>query len=503
MTDTDDTFDRNAFHELCEAAIENRADAGQLERLEKLVLEQPEARRYYVESVYQHLDLMGRTSCDMPETLPAMKSRFWQNRLPLQLLGAAAVLSVLAAAWLVFSLSSPSPSVQNELTAKKESPPLEIEQTIPEEPEHVGPFARVREIIKSCQWENDFPNGKRIGKEELHLTRGIAQLCFDNGVVVTMEAPVRLSVLSPDRCFLHSGKVVARVSPEGTGFVIDTPKAMVEDLGTEFGVQVQEGREAEVRVFSGRVDVHREENRVIPLLSGRRLRFSSHEDAPFNPNVDVVRRSPKLSEKEIVCTTSKEAIVLSGGDYKKLGSLVSGESDVFLLVKNSGGPNNPWNRKAYFSIDLSAVPSRLLENAQLELAFGPAGVGFESRSADVAKFSVYGITDQEKDDWDPESVTWDNAPANMPGGNNIDLTQVILIGHFEIEREEQTGVRILSGMALKQFLEADTNDLATFVLVCDTQEPFPIGMGYAYGFANRNHPELPPPTLRLVLAEQE
>jgi hypothetical protein len=81
----------------------------------------------------------------------------------------------------------------------------------------------------------------------------MAELTFADGSVVVVEAPAVLELVSRSRGFLHSGRVVVRVPHPVTGFVIDTPKVSVEDLGTEFGVGVGSAGDTLVQVFEGAV----------------------------------------------------------------------------------------------------------------------------------------------------------------------------------------------------------------------------------------------------------
>ncbi len=345
---------------------------------------------------------------------------------------------------------------------------------------------------------------ERIGQGQLTLVSGIAQIYFDNGVILSLESPVKLDVLDTSRCYLHSGKVLARVSPEGIGFTIETPVAKIEDLGTEFGVNVREGADAEVQVFSGLVDVHRDRSLdTISVHSGGRLQFNGADVLPYNPNDQLPRKDQQqfsLTDTEAVCTTAfgrgKEAYVLSGGDLESLPRELKSDSPYFLLIKNARGEDIAWHRKAYFTFDISAVPTRALTNAQIELAFGPTGVGFRSRLQEKTHFLVYGFFDETCDSWDEVNITWDNAPGNLPDAAEIDLGKAMVVGEFDLGRDEQSALMTVSGETLNQLIASDTNDLLTFVVVSETEEP--QNMGYAHGIANRNHPELPPPTLRLL-----
>ena len=88
---------------------------------------------------------------------------------------------------------------------------------------------------------------------DVDLVFGYAELTLTNGVKMVLEAPVRLRLESVQRVRLESGRVVAEVPPDARGFTIDTPPARVVDLGTEFGVGVNEDGETEVQVFRGEV----------------------------------------------------------------------------------------------------------------------------------------------------------------------------------------------------------------------------------------------------------
>ena len=60
-------------------------------------------------------------------------------------------------------------------------------------------------------------------------------------------------VESGSRCFLHFGRAVVRVEEEARGFIVDGPQGRIVDLGTEFGVCVQQAGDMEVHVLEGRV----------------------------------------------------------------------------------------------------------------------------------------------------------------------------------------------------------------------------------------------------------
>src|SRR5207249_3608168 len=102
--------------------------------------------------------------------------------------------------------------------------------------------------------------------------------------------------------------------------------------------------------------------------------------------------------------------------------------------------------------------------------------------------------------WDEKTLRWQNAPANRPGGAEIDPAKAVRLGSFVVEQGVTTGVRTVGGTALVDFLNRDTNGRVTFILVRDT-----CGSGRSelvHGFANKRHPNLPPPTLKVTAASK-
>src|SRR5262249_7593830 len=155
-----------------------------------------------------------------------------------------------------------------------------------------------------------------------------------------------------------------------------------------------------------------------------------------------------------------------------------------------------YNRKAYIGFDLASVKGSKIVDAQLSLTFTPTGMGFASEVPD-ATFAVYGLTDEALDDWNERTMRWRDAPANRPGGAALDPDKVSRVGTWEIVQGVLEGTRGIAGPALVDFLNRDSNGLATFILVRET-----MGSGRAdlvHGFAAKRHPTLPPPTLKLTV----
>jgi len=131
--------------------------------------------------------------------------------------------------------------------------------------------------------------GTELQAGKYRLDRGLLHLQFRGGVMVYVEAPARFDAVSDERVMLHSGRLSARVSPEGVGFTVETPEAEVVDFGTEFSVDV-EGGASEVHVFEGLVRVNpgasnqRDVSRSVNLQASQAVRITDGTAKP----VDVV-----------------------------------------------------------------------------------------------------------------------------------------------------------------------------------------------------------------------
>ncbi|MFK7790437.1 MAG: FecR domain-containing protein [Phycisphaeraceae bacterium] len=94
--------------------------------------------------------------------------------------------------------------------------------------------------------------------DRLTLTQGFAEITTVEGAVVILEAPATVELLDKNAMRLHAGKLVGICeTPSSKGFLVHTPHMDVTDLGTRFGVDVNQVISTEVHVFDGEVEVQR------------------------------------------------------------------------------------------------------------------------------------------------------------------------------------------------------------------------------------------------------
>jgi hypothetical protein len=104
-----------------------------------------------------------------------------------------------------------------------------------------GSFCRLVRTA-SVQWGEGkaFQSGARLGAGRVKLVAGTAEFRLDNGVRAICTGPAELEFLDLMHAWLHHGEVVFRVPHAAIGFQLETSDAVIVDLGTEFGVRVDE-----------------------------------------------------------------------------------------------------------------------------------------------------------------------------------------------------------------------------------------------------------------------
>lgn len=104
--------------------------------------------------------------------------------------------------------------------------------------------------------DNQSKNGEALAPgSRLELAGGLAEVTFECGAVVIVQAPAVFEVKSAHGGTLERGRLTARVPGPWAKFWVETPQAKVFDLGTEFGISADAEGASQVRVFEGAVEV--------------------------------------------------------------------------------------------------------------------------------------------------------------------------------------------------------------------------------------------------------
>ena len=289
--DIHDPFDD--ARELINRLLDNELTSEDAKRLEQLVCERPDVRRFYILNMHlwcnlaphmtataglaedaspgSNLDfeesmvlpaLSGSEEPDEPEPIE-LPPLVWPepeqpNPWPRRLFGLGALAaSVLLAAGLAFFLwPRTQPVVTNPLPAPAQPQPVLPEVTpevvVPAPP----PLTATLASAVGAEWaapHASIRTGMTLPGDVLQLKKGLAEIRFASGVSMIVEAPASIRIHTDTRTALLNGKLVTTVPQAATGFVVQTAAAEVVDLGTEFGVEVDAGGATRVEVFRGKV----------------------------------------------------------------------------------------------------------------------------------------------------------------------------------------------------------------------------------------------------------
>lgn len=471
--------------QLCDRMLDDASfDVKDRERLERLVIDDPTARRAYVEYM-QLQSLLGDVRfkdsslaevVNFPVSVPTKRGRrHWSGRWG-QGMAAAAAVVILAAGWGMGRWQG-----QKAVTALS------------------GPVVAKLVDVKGARWDGgSLPTevGAVLSTGRLRLAAGLATLEFEKGARLTLEGPADLELLSAERCYLHSGALVAHVPPPAVGFMVETAHARLIDHGTDFGISTGVDGQAQVQVFQGEVELqHHRSGEKVNLLTRQAARITEEDLSRSGGDLESERPDTRRvvpEEADVVTLTTNsgrgQAAYVWSPDTK------THFSDTLLLLKHTA--QVACRRKAWLGFDLSLLQGREVRSASLTLQFEPTGWGYASLLPDC-EFSVYGVTDDTLDAWTKETINWENAPGNDPKSAGADLSKAVKLGSFTIPRGDVAGAFSIRGEELARFLTNDKNLYATLVVVRETPEN--VGGGLVHGFAGNNHPTLKAPTLRLVL----
>ena len=199
----------------------------------------------------------------------------------------------------------------------------------------------------NAEWVNikEIPsNGDVLRKGEMTLIRGLAEVTFDDGAVVVVEAPAVIKLVSPKSMFVSSGKVSAFVSEYATGFTVNTPSASIVDLGTEFGVSVKYDGSCDLHMFRGKANLvvgqegQKRTTQIVEVDQARSVdrRASQIRDISLQKN-DFVRRIDSQNGFVWRGQNLDIADVVGGGNGFGTGRYGSG------IDLDSGNPNSYMN----------------------------------------------------------------------------------------------------------------------------------------------------------------
>lgn len=245
------------LHELLDDLVENNLAGARRQRLEQWLLESEAARRHYVRFLDMSASLVHyaeeRISDEDEEDFAPDEEQGKLVRFVRPLLAVAAAVTLG-----FFGLQGLKDDKAGEGSAAPESAEAGTEG-VSEPVSSVADVDAVATLTRAVgvDWAEDSelrPSlGEPLSAGKLKLDAGLAQVEFRQGAYVVLEGPAEFDLTHANEGALRVGRLRANVPQVAKGFTIDTPKGKVIDLGTEFGVNVEENGVTEIFVYVGKV----------------------------------------------------------------------------------------------------------------------------------------------------------------------------------------------------------------------------------------------------------
>ena len=128
--------------------------------------------------------------------------------------------------------------------------------------------------------------GDTLQLGDLQIKSGTIQIEFFAGVRLLLRGPADFELRAPDEMQLRQGAASCFVSELGRGFRILTDGMEVVDLGTAFSIDVQNGKQSEVHVLEGEVEIKSGTRASMKLQKNQAIRMAptGPVDALFTPS---------------------------------------------------------------------------------------------------------------------------------------------------------------------------------------------------------------------------
>lgn len=232
---------------LIHARLDGEMTPDQHAQLEDALRESWEARRLYLELADQHARLLQQPTVNTgrlhQQPPPRRKPARW---LPSLIAAAAAAIMLLGVAlW-------PRGSHDREATS-------------------MG-CAMLSRTLDAEFANAPIRSGDTVAPGTIKLSRGLAQIDFFSGATLLIEGAAEIEILSAWEARCISGRLRVHVPPAAKGFRLDAPGMKLEDLGTEFALNVDSTRQSSaVHVFEGEVIAHASNKEPSSLKQGMSL----------------------------------------------------------------------------------------------------------------------------------------------------------------------------------------------------------------------------------------
>ncbi len=257
-------LEEDALGKMISLHLDSKLTGEQFSQLKQTLALDESARDFYIElvTVHSQLEQIHKTPFSNKENLNGLI----QKPEPPSKLSYVAVMGLPAALLVAICIW-----IGSQLPDKPAEQPVAKVVVVPEIVDYQVTVADTYEV----KFFNDeaLSIGDRLEADKIYkLDSGQLELLFITGVKASITAPATFAVTGENEINLATGILMAKVTTDkGRGFTIRTPGGPVVDLGTLFGVEIENSGTSNVQVFKGNVELANAQGGNINLSEGETM----------------------------------------------------------------------------------------------------------------------------------------------------------------------------------------------------------------------------------------
>lgn len=185
---------------------------------------------------------------------------------------------------------------------------------------------------------NENPKNMKMDIESrLQISQGTVELNFASGVSAVIQGPADITLHDHDRLYMDSGTGWFNVPQKAVGFTVVTRELNIVDLGTEFGVISDPGKDDEVHVFKGKVRVE--------ALHGvkKETTLTANQAVLVRPygRFQIVDNNPPVFQKTLPKTLPHMHWSFDSNDDLLASNTIYTASDLHYRLHSAANPSGP------------------------------------------------------------------------------------------------------------------------------------------------------------------
>ncbi|HAH44050.1 FecR family protein [Gimesia sp.] len=360
---------RDALGKMISLHLDGKLSKEQLSQLQRTLVIDESARDFYVEliSIHSQLEQIHKGPVVHSESLNTLIRRpQTPSRMPsFAMMTLPAALLVVICVWITSQI--PDPPVEK---------PVEIQAVVPKIVDYrvtVADTHEVRFFNQEPLGIGDHLEGDKIYK----LDSGQLELLFITGVKASITAPATFAITGENELNLSAGILMAKVTTsKGKGFTVRTPGGPIRDLGTLFGVEIDNAGTSGVQVFQGEVVLADSRGETVKLTEGNTMRCAAGKDQWLpEPRLSrkfysVIQENKQALTPNIILLPDEVQNMFGADEYIGKAYLMYSATSLLDRIPNISGPSKLSQHFSVVYFDETSTEWKFPDNTGL-ISFTP------------------------------------------------------------------------------------------------------------------------------------